>query len=208
MRNHANALRLGAFLSWAVFGIQSAALSAQLWVSCKPVEAAAYPERIHIKCASPVDDRFWYFAAPTTDARFAARALSVIEAAQLGDKFVNVLFDPNDQSGGGFGCVIGDCRPFAAVVMVESSIPPPSTCAFDTNRPSCPGWCAVHDDNSCPGYCTRHPTETGCPQYCSAHRNDPDCPGYCHTHPQDLANCEGGVAKECKKKPYLPQCQP
>jgi hypothetical protein len=197
-------LCLAALLWLATLGIDRAALADQIWVSCKPVETATYAVRIHVKCASPIDFRFWYFAAPTTDPRFAARALSVMEAAQLGDKFLLVLFDPNDESGTAFGCLAADCRRFAAITMVEEPIPPPSSCVFDDNRVGCPGYCRTHDDRSCPGYCTRHPDDRNCPGYCGRHPDDRTCPDFCRRHPRD-PDCQ--EEDPCIRNPHLPQCQ-
>jgi hypothetical protein len=120
MKKCSKGLEFAALLWLALSGMNRTAVADQIWVSCKPVEAATYLERIHVKCASPIDSRFWYFAAPTTDARFAARVLSVIEGAQLGDKFLLVLIDPNDESGTAFGCLAAKSRRFAAITMVSS----------------------------------------------------------------------------------------
>src|SRR4051812_5225045 len=99
MRKLASALSFGLFLFCGCLVGNGAALAEQLWIACRPVEAAAFPERIHVRCAAAIDGQFAFFAASTADPRLAARALSVIEAAQLGGKFVHVLFDPNDMSG-------------------------------------------------------------------------------------------------------------
>jgi hypothetical protein len=127
-----------------------------------------------VKCESPVDGKFTYFAASaTSDPRFAARALSIVEAAQLGDKYLNVLFDPNDQSGQAYGCALVDCRPLLAVVLRESY---PDKCEIDVTQPGCPGFCAATGDNdpTCPGFCRTHDT-IDCPGYCKRHPNDLDC---------------------------------
>ena len=67
MRNLAKAFGVSAVFCLALCGIASTAFAEQLWAPCKPLEAAAYANRIHVKCASAVDGRFWYFAAPTTE---------------------------------------------------------------------------------------------------------------------------------------------
>jgi hypothetical protein len=180
---------IGAFISFVLLGADHA-LAQQLWVPCKPVEAAAFPNRVHMKCAAQVDARFWYFATSTSDPRLAARVLSVIESAQLGDKYLSVLFDPSDQSGTAFGCQANDCRNIVAVIMVESPMKVPSTCAFDTNR------------QGCPGYCSSHPNDHSCPAYCSSHPDDKSCPGYCKRHPHD-DQCD----TDCVGGNHNPMCQ-
>ncbi len=204
MRNLSSALFLGATICLILLGGSRAAPAAQLWVSCKPVEAAAFPERIHVKCETPIDDRFWYFAASTKDPRVAARALSVIEAAQVGEKLVHILFDPTDQSGTTFGCLAADCRQLLAVVMAETPLEPPSRCTFDNDRRGCPGYCSRHDDQSCPGYCARHPDDRGCPDYCARNAEDRTCPDFCRRHPRD-PDCPR--EDPCDRNPHLPQCR-
>lgn len=173
-------------------------------MSCKPIEAATYANRIHVRCEQPIDDRFAFFAAATSDAKFAARALSVIEAAQLGDKFVYILFDPDDLTGAAFGCLNTDCRTIQAVTMSETPLPPPDRCVFDTNRVGCPGYCAAHDDIHCPGFCNRHPTERGCPNFCTAHPTERGCPNFCDTHPSDR-DCRD--IDPCIRAPHRPDCR-
>jgi hypothetical protein len=164
-------------------GLTNSAIAQQKWSPCKPVEAATYATRIHVKCESAVDRKFWYFAVSTADSKFAARALSVIEAGQLGDKFVRVLFDPSDQSGPAFGCAISDCRPMAAAILTESR---PAKCDTDDTQRGCSGFCAANGNNDlrCPGYCAAHPNVHGCPGSCTTH-DTPTCPGYCARHPSE-----------------------
>jgi len=206
MKNLRNVLKSKVLLSVALFGISCGSLAQQVWVSCKPIEAAAYAERIHVKCASAVDFRFWYFAASTADARFAARVLSVIEAAQLGDKYVNVLFDVSDTTGTSFGCDEKSCRRLLAAMMVEEAAPPPDYCVFNNKLKGCSGFCAATPDSSCPGYCASHNTSFGCPGYCTTHPTDAGCPAYCTTHP-DAVICQAEAEKDhCQKHPHDPHC--
>jgi hypothetical protein len=190
------------YIYFLLLSLNQPAWADPIWVSCKPIEAATFPERVHVKCAAAIDDRFSFFAAATTDARFAARALSVIEAAQLGDKYVLVRFDPNDETGTSFGCGAENCRRLSGVIVAEAPLPAPGSCVFDTNRPGCPGYCSTHDDRSCPGYCTRHPDDRECPGYCSRHPDDRSCPDFCRRHPRD-PDCE---ADPCISNPHLPNC--
>ena len=174
-------------LSCVALFLSVSASAGPLWVSCKPVETAVFSNRIHVRCATPVDGRFAFFAAPTSDAKGAARILAVIEGAHLADKPVNVYFDPADTSLASIGCQAADCRPIIAVAIVEDMMPP-NACAFDNNRPGCPG------------YCTTHPTEKGCPQYCATH-DDMACPDNCARH--DHPTCPG----YCARHPDAPKCQ-
>jgi len=170
---------------------------------CKPVEAATFANRVHVRCESPVDGKFSFFAVSTNDPKLAARTLSVIEAGQLGDKFIFVLFDPNDTSGPGFGCLLADCRPIKAAILTEER---PGKCSIDNTQKSCPGFCAAgtnnSSDRSCPGFCAAHPNDRQCPAFCSTH-DDMSCPGNCARHPDDV-RC-GATSDECANR-HLPGC--
>jgi hypothetical protein len=128
--------------------------------------------------------------------------LSVIEAAQLGDKFVSVLFDPADETGAAFGCAVNDCRRMVAVIMTEDR---PGKCDIDPTQRSCPGYCAAIGDNdrSCPKFCTAHPDDRGCPGYCATN-DDMQCPGNCTRHPAN-PKCDPH-SNECLNQ-HLPGCQ-
>ena len=164
----------------ALFG--ASGLSAQQTRAlCKPIETATFPERIHVRCQYPVAGGFVYFAASTAEPRFASRALSVMEAAQVSDKVVLVGFDPADTvSGAGFGCAVADCRPLLSIVLVENPPPPaPARCDINPNDTGCPGYCSTHDDMNCEGYCRRHPTDPECvmplPDRCERYPHSPGC---------------------------------
>jgi hypothetical protein len=164
------------------------ASAAPLWVSCKPVETAVFSNRIHVRCATPVDGRFAFFAAATTDARNAARILAVIEGAHLADKPLNVYFDPADTSLASIGCQAADCRPIIAIA-IEEDMMPPDTCAFDNTRPGCANYCTAHpDEPGCPKYCATHNDPASCGKNC-AQWDIPTCPGYCGRHP-DAPKCQ------------------
>jgi hypothetical protein len=155
---------------------------------CKPIEAGSLPTRIHVKCEKALDNRFGYFFVATgDDARFAARALSVIEAAQLGDKFLTIQFDARFTLQSSAGCPFGEvCRPLQAVTMVETPIATPGRCVFDSRRVGCPAYCAATDDLNCPGFCTRHPGNQGCGSVCARQPDSRQCTDFCAANPTDV----------------------
>jgi hypothetical protein len=180
------------------------ALAQDKFSPCKPVESATFSNRVAVRCESPVDGKFSFFAVSTKDdPKLAARALSVIEAGQLGDKFIMVLFDPNDQTGNNFGCLLADCRPMKAAILTEER---PGKCSIDNTQKGCPGFCAADgnnsNDRSCPGFCAAHPDDRQCPGYCSTH-DDMTCPGNCTRHPTN-PKCNPN-SDECQNR-HLPGC--
>jgi hypothetical protein len=191
------------------FGLTNIALAQEKWAPCKPVQAATYTNRIHVKCEAAVDGKFLFFAASTADAKFAARALSVIEAGQLGDKFVSILFDPSDKSGQAFGCDAVSCRQLLAVVLTEDR---PGKCDIDNTQRSCPGFCAAvgNNDRSCPGFCAagdNNKNDKNCPGYCTAHPTARGCPGYC-TDPAHAEDPICGTQRDpCAGGSHAPGCR-
>lgn len=167
-----------------------AAFAAAQWSGCKPVETAVFPNRVHVKCETPVDRRFTFFAVPTTEPRFANRTLAILEGAELGDKYVFVRFDPDDLSGAQFGCETDNCRNLLGVALAERD---PGRCEIDSTQSGCPAFCSVvaNQDPSCPGYCESH--------------DDMNCPGNCGRHP-DNPECVPD-SDPCQRNPHLPQCQ-
>lgn len=96
--------------------------------ACKPVESAVFADRVHVRCEFPVDGKFPFFAAPTSEPRFANRALSVILSAQQSGKVLTILFDPSvdpvDAAGKSFGCNRNDCRRISAIVLNDGTQAP------------------------------------------------------------------------------------
>jgi len=172
---------------------------------CKPIEAGSLPARIHLKCEKAIDNRFNYFFVSTgDDARFAARALSVIEAAQLGDKFLTIQFDARFTLQNQLGCPFGEvCRPLQAVTMVETPIPAPGRCVFDSNRVGCPAYCANTDDIHCAGFCARHPGGQGCGNVCAQHPESRQCTDFCAANPSDALCGE----QSCGTDPFGATCR-
>ena len=93
----------------AILMIVGRAEAAETWTSCTPVGIATYQTRVHVRCAAAVGG-ITFFAAATQDAAYAARVLSVVTAAQVAGRTLNILFDPADQSGAAIGCLTTDCR--------------------------------------------------------------------------------------------------
>jgi hypothetical protein len=183
---------------------------------CKPIESGSVPERIHVRCERAIDNRFnLFFVSATGDPRFAARALSVIEAAQLGDKFLTIQFDAQTRLQSQIGCPLGEiCRTLLAVTMVETPIPQPNRCIFNQNRPGCAAYCAQHDDISCAGFCTRQPTDPGCQAVCNQASSDA-CTQFCAANPNNsrcgqiacTANIFGDAcATFCRNNPTTLTC--
>jgi hypothetical protein len=83
--------------------------AAETWTSCVPVGIATYKTRIHVRCAAAVGG-ISFFAVATQDTAYAARVLSVLTAAQLGGRTLQILFDPADLTGASVGCLTTDCR--------------------------------------------------------------------------------------------------
>jgi hypothetical protein len=180
------------------------AVAQDKFAPCKPVQAATYSNRVHVRCEAAVDGIFLFFAVSTKDdPKFAARVLSVIEAGQLGDKYILVLFDPNDKSGPNFGCLLADCRPIKGAILSEER---PGKCSIDNTQKGCPGFCAAgtnnSSDRSCPGFCAAHPDDRQCPAYCSTH-DDMSCAGNCSRHPNN-PRCDIN-SDECRNR-HLPGC--
>lgn len=206
LKKNSARMLLSALLS-CCFAFTLTAVAQEKFSPCKPVEAATFSNRVHVKCQAAVDGQFLYFAAPTSaDPKFAARVLSVIEAGQLGDKYIMVLFDPNDQSGPNFGCLLADCRPMSAAILSEER---PGACSIDNTQKACPGFCAAGTNNSsdpsCPGYCAAHPDDRQCPAYCSTH-DDMSCPGNCLRYKNPQCPAPPKEKDPCRQNKNLPGC--
>ena len=124
-------------LAWVMVGLAMAVSllcqtaevrAAEKSAACKPVQSAVFANRIHVQCELPVDGKFLYFAAPTSDPKFTNRALSVILIAQESGKVVTIVFDPLvdpvDAAGSSFGCNPGDCRRILAIILDDNTLPP------------------------------------------------------------------------------------
>ena len=89
---------------------------ASTWYTCTPANVATYTSRIHVKCTAATAGII-YFAYPTKDNANASRFLSLLSAALVAGKQVDILYDPADLSGTTYGCGSNDCRPIIAVAL-------------------------------------------------------------------------------------------
>ncbi|MGE5601656.1 MAG: hypothetical protein ACM30E_01315 [Nitrososphaerales archaeon] len=90
---------------------------AETWYTCSIANVATYIARIHVRCTVAAPGGILYFAYPTRDTANAARFLSLLSTAAVAGKQVQILYDPADTSGGGYGCAVGDCRALRAVAL-------------------------------------------------------------------------------------------
>ena len=132
-------LTVCATLTLALLCFDTTSFAQEKFALCKPVETFSFPGRVHVRCETPVDGVFVFFACSTQDAHFASRMLNLSMAAQVSQKTLSILFDPNDMSGVAFGCLAKDCRNLHGIGMTEASAP----------------IVATHDANECPGLKTR-----------------------------------------------------
>jgi hypothetical protein len=91
--------------------------AASTFFTCKSVDVAVYPERIHVRCAQAASGGIVFFAVPTANSAHAARILSALLMAHSVGKNVVVEFDPNDTTGTAFGCAANDCRRLLSVAV-------------------------------------------------------------------------------------------
>ncbi len=92
--------------------------SASVWTQCNPVNVAAFSKRVHVKCAAAVSGIRW-FAVSTADASNAARVMSLLTAAHISGRTLDILYDPSDTSGTAIGCRANDCRLIQAVGVLQ-----------------------------------------------------------------------------------------
>jgi hypothetical protein len=195
------------FAMLAGIGYIRPATAQVLQVPCKATESAVFSNRIHVQCLDPVDGRFQFFAAPTTDSHQAARILSIIESAHFSNRFLAVTSDFADVSGSAIGCDPSNCRLITSISMVDTPPQTITSCQFDNSRTGCPGFCATHTDDpvNCHAAFCKVPAHASdfahCPvQYCNsaAGKNDFDnCPTqFCQGRSGD-SRCN----KTCKNAP-------
>jgi hypothetical protein len=90
---------------------------AATWYRCTPANTAAYTNRIHVRC-TVANAGILYFAYPARDSANASRFQSLLAAATVAGKQVDVLYDPADTSGAAFGCAVADCRTIIAIALI------------------------------------------------------------------------------------------
>jgi hypothetical protein len=86
---------------------------------CYANNVAVFENRIHVRCTTAAAGGISYFAFRNTDAAQTARHLSLLLVAYTTDSGIWVYYDPNDTSGGAWGCNVSDCRVFTGVSMVK-----------------------------------------------------------------------------------------
>jgi hypothetical protein len=86
---------------------------------CYADNVAVFENRIHVRCTTAAAGGIGYFAFRNTDAAQTARHLSLLLVAYTTDSGIWVYYDPNDTSGGAWGCNVSDCRVFTGVSMVK-----------------------------------------------------------------------------------------
>lgn len=91
--------------------------AASTFFTCKSVDVAVFPERIHVRCTQPAVWNVVFFAVSTANSAHAARILSALLVAHSVGKNVVVEFEPNDTTGTAFGCAANDCRRLLSVAV-------------------------------------------------------------------------------------------
>lgn len=79
------------------------------YFTCTPIGAGEFTNRVHIHCSN-AQSGITYFAVQANDADRAARILGLVAGAVLAGHTIDILYDPNDLSGGVWGCNNVDCR--------------------------------------------------------------------------------------------------
>lgn len=85
---------------------------------CTPSYIGAFPTRVHVLCTLPATGGIYYFAAPTSDSKNAARILSIMLTAKSLGKNLQIYYNPSG-SGASYGCQTVDCRPIDAIEMTN-----------------------------------------------------------------------------------------
>ena len=85
--------------------------------TCTPDYVAAFAARVHVRCAVPAETTIYYFAAPTSDSKNAARVLSIFLTARSLGKDVRIYYT-SGSNGSAFGCSFSDCRPLDAAELL------------------------------------------------------------------------------------------
>jgi hypothetical protein len=108
-----------------IFGLGIALLSslgcvpaygaAQLF-TCTPYGVGENVDRIYIHCANPQPGPILYYAVSNADHDRAARVLALATGAILAGHSIDIVYDPDDQSGAVYGCS-NDCRPIQLVEL-------------------------------------------------------------------------------------------
>ena len=85
---------------------------------CTPSYIGAFTNRVHVLCTVAAPGGIYYFAAPTSDSRNAARVLSIMLTAKSLGKNLQIYYDPT-ASGAAYSCQTNDCRLITAIEMTN-----------------------------------------------------------------------------------------
>jgi hypothetical protein len=85
---------------------------------CTPSYIGTFSNRVHVLCTVAAPGGIFYFAAPTSDSKNAARVLSVMLTAKALGKNLQIYYNPSG-SGASYGCQTSDCRPIDAIEMTN-----------------------------------------------------------------------------------------
>jgi hypothetical protein len=85
---------------------------------CTPSYIGTFSNRVHVLCTLAAPGGIFYFAASTSDSKYAARVLSIMLTAKSLGKNLQIYYDPSGD-GSAFGCQTNDCRPITAIEMTN-----------------------------------------------------------------------------------------
>ena len=85
---------------------------------CTPSYIGTFSNRVHVLCTVAAPGGIYYFAAPASDSKYAARVLSIMLTAKALGKNLQIYYDTNG-NGAAYGCQTNDCRPINAIEMTN-----------------------------------------------------------------------------------------
>ena len=85
---------------------------------CLPFSVGVFSNRVHVRCTVAATGGIYYFAAPTSDSKNAARVLSLMLTAKATGKTIRFYYTPS-ASGASYGCQDNDCRPFWGIEVLN-----------------------------------------------------------------------------------------
>jgi hypothetical protein len=83
---------------------------------CTPNYIGTFPTRVHVLCTVAASGGIFYFAAPTSDSKMAARVLSIMLTAKALGKNLQIYYSTSGD-GSAYGCQTSNCRPIDAIEM-------------------------------------------------------------------------------------------
>jgi hypothetical protein len=85
---------------------------------CTPSYIGTFSNRVHVLCTVAAPGGIFYFAAPTSDSKAAARILSIMLTAKALGKNLQIYYSTSG-NGSAYGCQTNDCRPIDAIEMTN-----------------------------------------------------------------------------------------